>query len=67
MIESWLLATTAPFLAFQSSPFSMPLPGSLHAPAIDRLMRVSLLTLTTAGVLAQVILLIGFFLPRERG
>ncbi len=66
MIKSWLLATTVPFLAFQSFSFSMPLAGSLHAPAIDKLMRVSLLALATAGVLAQVIVLIGLFLPRER-
>ena len=44
----------------------MPQAGSLHAPAIDTLMRVSLLALTAAGILAQIILLAGLFLPREK-
>jgi cytochrome c oxidase subunit 2 len=66
MIQSWLTDTTAPLLAFQTSSFWMPRAGSLHAPAIDTLMRVSLLALTAAGILAQIILLAGLFLPRER-
>ncbi len=44
----------------------MPHAGSLHARAIDTLMRVSLLALAAAGILAQIILLAGLFLPRER-
>jgi cytochrome c oxidase subunit 2 len=66
MIESWLTGTTAPLLALQTSSIWMPRAGSLHAPAIDTLMRVSLLALTAAGILAQIILLAGLFLPRER-
>ncbi|HEY5254772.1 MAG TPA: cytochrome C oxidase subunit II [Acidobacteriaceae bacterium] len=66
MIQSWLSATTAPMLALQTSSIWMPQAGSLHAPAIDTLMRVSLLTLTAAGILAQIILLAGLFLPREK-
>ncbi len=66
MIQSWLMGTTAPVLALQTSSVWMPRAGSLHAPAIDTLMRVSLLALTAAGILAQIILLAGLFLPRER-
>jgi cytochrome c oxidase subunit II len=67
MIRSWLTATTAPLLALQtSSSFWMPGAGSLHAPAIDTLMRVSLLALTAAGILAQILLLAGLFLSRAR-
>jgi cytochrome c oxidase subunit 2 len=44
----------------------MPRAGSLHASAIDSLMRISLLALTAACILAQIILLAGLFLPRER-
>ncbi|MGO8718873.1 MAG: cytochrome c oxidase subunit II [Acidobacteriaceae bacterium] len=56
----------APFLALQTSSMWMPRAGSLHAPAIDTLMRTSLLALTVAGILAQIILLAGLFLPRQR-
>jgi cytochrome c oxidase subunit II len=66
MIESWLTATTAPILALQTSSMWMPRGGSLHAHAIDTLMRISLLALTAAGILAQILLLAGLFLPRER-
>ena len=66
MIQSWLSAMTAPMLALQTSSIWMPQAGSLHAPAIDTLMRVSLLALTAAGILAQIILLAGLFLPREK-
>ncbi len=66
MIPSWLIGTTAPALALQTSSIWMPRAGSLHAPAIDTLMRVSLLALTAAGILAQILLLAGLFLPRER-
>jgi len=66
MIQSWLTGTTAPVLALRTSSIWMPRAGSLHAPAIDTLMRVSLLALTAAGILAQIILLAGLFLPRER-
>lgn len=65
MIQSWLTGTAAPLLT-QTSSIWMPRAGSLHAPAIDTLMRVSLLALTAAGILAQIILLAGLFLPRER-
>jgi cytochrome c oxidase subunit II len=65
MIQSWLTGTTVPLLT-QTSSIWMPRAGSLHAPAIDTLMRVSLLALTAAGILAQIILLVGLFLPRER-
>ena len=65
MIQSWLTGMPAYLLAIQSSSFWMPRAGSLHAPAIDTLMRVSLLALTAAGILAQIILLAGLFLPRE--
>jgi hypothetical protein len=44
----------------------MPRAGSLHAPAVDELMRISLLALTAAGILAQILLLSGLFPPRER-
>jgi cytochrome c oxidase subunit 2 len=43
-----------------------PVDASWHAPAIHTLMRVSLLALAAAGILAQMLLLIGMFLPRER-
>ena len=66
MIESWHIGTTAPLLVLQTSSIWMPRAGSLHAPAIDTLMRVSLIALTAAGILAQIILLTGLFLPRER-
>ena len=66
MIQCWLTGTTAPLLALQTSSLWMPRAGSLHAPAIDTLMRVSLLALTAVGILAQIILLAGLFLPRER-
>jgi cytochrome c oxidase subunit 2 len=66
MIQSWFTGTTAPFLALHTSSIWMPRAGSLHAPAIDTLMRISLLALTAAGILAQIILLAGLFLPRER-
>lgn len=56
----------APFLAFQTWSMWMPRAGSLHAPAIDTLMRVSLLALTAAFILAQVMLLAGLLLRRER-
>ncbi|MFZ0518162.1 MAG: cytochrome C oxidase subunit II [Acidobacteriaceae bacterium] len=66
MMQSCLTGTTASLLALQSSSFWMPQAGSLHAPAIDTLMRVSLLALTAAGILAQLLVLAGLFLPRER-
>jgi cytochrome c oxidase subunit 2 len=44
----------------------MPRSGSLHAPAIDALLHISLLALTVACIVAQVLLLTGLFLPRER-
>lgn len=66
MIHSSLIGTTAPPLALQISSIWMPRSGSLHAPAIDTLMRVSLIALAAAGILAQIILLAGLFLPRER-
>jgi cytochrome c oxidase subunit 2 len=66
MIQSWLTATAAPFLALRTSSIWMPSAGSLHAPAIDTLMRSSLLALTAAGIVAQILLLAGLFLPRER-
>jgi cytochrome c oxidase subunit II len=66
MIQSWLTGTTAPLLALQTSSVWMPQAGSLHAPAIDSLMRISLFALTAAGILAQLLLLAGLFLPRER-
>jgi len=66
MILSWHTASIAPLLVLQKSSLWMPRAGSLHAPAIDELMRVSLLALTAAGILAQIILLAGLFLPRER-
>ncbi len=66
MIEHWLTGTASLFLALQPSSIWMPRAGSLHSPAIDSLMRISLLTLTAAGILAQIILLAGLFLPRER-
>lgn len=66
MILSWLTRRAAPFLALQTSSIWMPRSGSLHALAIDSLMRVSLLALAAAGILAQIILLAGLFLPRER-
>jgi cytochrome c oxidase subunit 2 len=66
MIQSWLSATTTPMLALQTSSTWMPPAGSLHAPAIDTLMCVSLLALTATAVLAQIILLAGLFLPREK-
>lgn len=66
MILSWLTGSIAALLALQTSSLWMPRAGSLHAPAIDELMRVSLLALTAAGILAQILLLAGLFLPRER-
>lgn len=66
MTASWVTGTTAPFLALQTSSMWMPRAGSLNAPAIDMLMRVSLLALTAAGILAQIILLAGLFLPPEK-
>ena len=66
MIQFQLTGVAAPILALQTSSIWMPRAGSLHAPAIDTLMRVSLLALTAAGILAQIILLAGLFLPRER-
>ena len=66
MIQSWLTGNDCTLLALQTSSIWMPQAGSLHAPAIDTLMRVSLLALTAAGILAQIILLAGLFLPRER-
>ncbi len=66
MSQSWLTDTTAALLALQTFPFWMPHAGSLHALAIDSLMRVSLLALAAAGILAQIILLAGLFLPREQ-
>ncbi|MHB1935362.1 MAG: cytochrome c oxidase subunit II [Acidobacteriaceae bacterium] len=66
MIQSRFTGATAPLLALQTSSFWMPRAGSLHAPAIDSLMRISLLALTAAGILAQIILLAGLFLRRER-
>lgn len=68
MIESLLAQTgmIAPFLALQTSSMWMPRAGSLHAPAIDALMRISLLALAAAGIVAQIILLAGLFLPRQR-
>jgi cytochrome c oxidase subunit II len=65
MMVSWLTGSIAPPLVLQISSLWMPRAGSLHAPAIDELMRVSLLALTAAGILAQVVLLAGLFLPRE--
>ncbi|MGH9615221.1 MAG: cytochrome C oxidase subunit II [Acidobacteriaceae bacterium] len=56
----------APFLTIQTTSIWMPRAGSLHAPAIDTLMRNSLLALAAACVLAQVILIAGLFLPRQR-
>ena len=44
----------------------MPRTASLHAPAIDALMRTSLLALAGLFVLAQCILLAGLFLPRRQ-
>jgi cytochrome c oxidase subunit 2 len=66
MTAAWLTATTAPLLALQTSSIWMPPAGSRHAPAIDTLMRISLLALTAAGIVAQILLLAGLFLPRER-
>lgn len=66
MIQPWLMGTAAPLLALQTSAIWLPRSGSLHATSIDTLMRISLLALTAAGVLAQIILLAGLFLPRER-
>ena len=66
MILSWLTGSTAPLLMLQPSSLWMPRAGSLHAAAIDTLMRISLLALAAAGILAQIILLAGLFLPRER-
>ncbi len=68
MIQPWLTPTGSivPFLALQTSSFWMPRSGSLHAPAIDALMRISLLALAAAGIVAQILLLAGLFLPRER-
>jgi hypothetical protein len=43
MIQSWLTGTTTPFLALHTSSIGMPRAGSLHSPAIDTLMRISLL------------------------
>lgn len=56
-------------LAIQISSTWMPwLPrsSSLHAPAIDALMRTSLLTLTALFLLAQIMLLAGMFLPSQQ-
>lgn len=68
MIESLFAQTSrfAPLLALQTSSIWMPRAGSLHAPAIDTLMRVSLLAFTAACILAQILLLAGLFLPRQR-
>jgi cytochrome c oxidase subunit II len=68
MIESLFAQTgrLTPFLTLQTSSLWMPRAGSLHAPAIDTLMRVSLWTLTAACILAQIIVLAGLFLPRQR-
>lgn len=68
MIQPWLMQTgsVSPFLALQTSSIWMPQAGSLHAPAIDALLRISLLALTAACIVAQILLLAGLFLPRER-
>ena len=44
----------------------MPRSSSLHAPAIDALMRTSLLVLVALFLLAQIMLLAGMFLPRQQ-
>jgi cytochrome c oxidase subunit 2 len=68
MIQPWLMQTgsVSPFLALQTSSIWMPQSGSLHAPAIDALLRISLLALTAACIVAQILLVAGLFLPRER-
>jgi cytochrome c oxidase subunit 2 len=68
MIRLWLLqsGSTVHFLALQNSSIWMPQSGSLHAPAIDALLRISLLALAAACIVAQILLLAGLFLPRER-
>lgn len=62
MIES----APAVFVAIQTPSLWMPRAGSLHAHAIDALMRTSSLVLFGLFVLAQAIILAGLFLRRER-
>jgi cytochrome c oxidase subunit 2 len=61
MIEN----AAATFLSIQMPSFWMPRAGSLHAPAIDALMRTSSLILFGLFVLAQVLILVGLFLRHE--